>query len=236
MKHLLFRSYYVLWSCRNGAKGAEGGGLESADWPARGSPTSIRGQDTSWWPGAHTSAPKAPSIYEAESRSEVSKGLGWVGKQVNGWSLCRPDTGGESEDRWRRRKAESEKESGNRPDHEKLVSLNYPCHSATPLRHISCHISRHDSRHCGPNCHARTKSPALEQETHYWISVTGFLPELVISLRRQQDLGGSSILTTHLDVEQKTLGKKSKKVPEKKVTTTKVPLTEPTAFFFYFFI
>ena len=28
----------------------------------------------------HTSAPKAPSTYAAESRSEVSQGLGWVGK------------------------------------------------------------------------------------------------------------------------------------------------------------
>ena len=80
--------------CRNGGNRAGGGGLESADCrPARGSPTSMRGQDASWWPGAHTSAPKAPHTYAAESRSEVSQGLGWMGKQTNGWSLCRPRWG-----------------------------------------------------------------------------------------------------------------------------------------------
>ena len=120
--------------CRNGAKDAVGGALESADCrPARGSPTSMRGQDASWWPGAHTSAPKAPSTYTPESRSDVSQGFGWVGKQINGWSLCRPGTVGKSEDRWMRRKAGREKEGGNRPDPEKLVSLNYPCRSTTPL-------------------------------------------------------------------------------------------------------
>ena len=65
----------------------------------RGSSASMR-QDAIWWPGAHTSAPKAPSTYAAESRSEVSQGLGWVGKQTNGWSLCGPGTDGGSEDRW----------------------------------------------------------------------------------------------------------------------------------------
>ena len=29
--------------------------------------------DSSWWPRAHTSVPKAPSTYAAESRSEVSQ-------------------------------------------------------------------------------------------------------------------------------------------------------------------
>lgn len=58
------------------------------------------------------------------------------------------------------------------------------------------------------------------------MAIRGFLPESVISLRWQRDLGGSSILTTHLDVGKKTPSRKSL---NRRATTTKVPLTEPTA-------
>ena len=86
----------AMTGCRNGAEGVGGGSLKSADyrppnWRPAAAPQpggwQLRGvanqhaADASWWPGAHTSAPKAPSTYAAEFRSEVSQGLGWVGKK-----------------------------------------------------------------------------------------------------------------------------------------------------------
>ena len=125
-----------------------GGGLESADCrPAFGSSTSMR-QDASWWPGAHTSAPKAPSTYAAESRSEVSQGSGgWASKQTGDRCAGLVQMGDPKTDGWEQ-KSRKGNGSGNRPDPEKLVPLNYPGHPATPLlHHISRHISRHDSHH-----------------------------------------------------------------------------------------
>lgn len=59
--------------------------------------------------------------------------------------------------------------------------------------------------------------------------ITGFLPESAMSLKRQRDLGGSSILTSVTNGEQKTPSKKPKKVPQQKATVTKIPLTKPAA-------
>lgn len=61
------------------------------------------------------------------------------------------------------------------------------------------------------------------------MTITDFLPESAMSLKRQRDLGGSSILTCVTDGEQKTPSKKLKKVPQQKATVTKVPLIKPTA-------
>lgn len=54
--------------------------------------------------------------------------------------------------------------------------------------------------------------------------ITGFLSESAMSLKRQQDLGGSNILTCITHGEQKTPSKKPKKVPQQKAMVTKIPL------------
>lgn len=61
------------------------------------------------------------------------------------------------------------------------------------------------------------------------MSITDFLPESAMPLKRQRDLGESSIPTCVTDGENKTPSKKPKKVPQQKATVTKVPLTKPTA-------
>ena len=96
------------------------------------------GQDASWWPGAHTSAPKAPSTYAAESRSKANQGLGWVGenKQVIAVQVIQVD----SEDKWKRESLW--------PWETRLAKLPLlTCHSATPLL---CHSATL------PLCHSAT--------------------------------------------------------------------------------
>lgn len=61
------------------------------------------------------------------------------------------------------------------------------------------------------------------------MTITDFLPESAMSLKRQRDRGGSSIFTCVIDGEQKAPSKKPKKVPRRKATMTKVPLIKPTA-------
>ena len=154
----LSMKYECYRDCRNGTRGTGGGGQESADCrPAKGSPTSMRDRYASWWPGAHISAPKAPSTYATGSLNRVSQGIGSVWKKKKRVIVVQaylvqvvgnPKTGMYisyiDEERSRKRK-----ESGNRSDPEKLVSLNYPL-----LRQSSPPLLRQISRYCGPSRHA----------------------------------------------------------------------------------
>lgn len=81
MKYHCFYHITCCGSCRNGAKGAGAGALELADCkPARGLPTSMRGQDASRWPGSpHLSA--KGSFYLCGLVLQQSKSKAWVGKE-----------------------------------------------------------------------------------------------------------------------------------------------------------
>ena len=120
--------------CRNGAEGAGGGVLESADrrpanWrsvAARGLPVGSRQParvDGRWWPGAHNSAPKAHPTYAAESQSGSSRGTRVGGENNQEIALYMLGTGGSPEDRLMRRREGRQ----NRPD-PKLPSRYTNCH------------------------------------------------------------------------------------------------------------
>ena len=91
--------------------------------------------DGSWWPGAHTSAPKPHS-----RANWMRDSCGW-GKQASDHRVGLVQVGNPKTSGWRGEKQKGRK-SGNRPDTEKPASLNYPCqsaslpvcHSATPPR------------------------------------------------------------------------------------------------------
>ena len=97
--------------------------------PAEAQPNKIN----SWWLGAHTSAPKAPFAYAAESRSKASQGLGWVGKEQTS-DRCAGviQVGHPKTVKWMRK--QKGRKSGNRPDPEDPALLNYLL-ATLPLRH-----------------------------------------------------------------------------------------------------
>ena len=137
--------------CRNGAEGAGGGGLKSADCrPANWRPAAARGSPTSMPrmvvgdPEPTPQRQKLPlPMRQSPGAKWVRESGGWEKRKTNKWSLCRRVTGGESEDKWIRRKQKGRKR-GNRPDPERPASLNYPCpcHSATPPLRYSATADR----------------------------------------------------------------------------------------------
>ena len=142
---IFYRTTYYR-GCRNGAKGAGGGSLESVDCKlARGSPTACAAKMLVGDPEPTPQRQKLPLPMRQ------SPGARWV-RDSGGWKNLKTGdrcaglvTVGESGDRWMRKKVEREKEGGNRPNPEKLSLLKYPCRSANPLL-----------RHLGPGCHACT--------------------------------------------------------------------------------